>query len=260
MAPSDDNKGPATAFVLAAGLGTRMRPLTDRMPKPMLRLAGRPLIDYVLDRLRDAGLHRAVVNLHYFADILQQHLAGRKDLEILLSDERAELLDTGGGIAKALSLIGDQPFIVHNSDSVWIEQSELGAGGPARQADGSSNIKRLIAAWDESLMDCLLMLAPSGGSLGYDGAGDFELLSDGQLRRRASDGTAPYVFAGVSIMQPRLFAEAPTGPFSLNLLWDKAIKGGRLYGMAAKGIWMHVGDPASLKLAEQQLAAGHSQA
>ena len=202
-----------------------------------------------------------VVNLHYLADLLQDYLASRSRPEILFSDEREEVLDTGGGVAKALPLLGDKPFIVHNSDSVWLEESEVANihGRLVNAANGEitvSNLARLIASWDANSMDCLLMLAPVASSLGYSGAGDFDLLPDNLLRRRLPKGKAPYVFAGVSIIHPKLFADAPVGPFSLNQLWNKAMQDGRLKGICAKGIWMHVGDPAALELAGKQFTAG----
>ena len=232
---------PKTAFVLAAGLGQRMRPLTDEIPKPMVRLAGRPLIDHVLDRLAAAGIERAVVNLHYKAEPLLTHLGTRVAPHIEISDERDQLLDTGGGVVRARALLGSEAFIVHNSDSVWIER-------------GGSNIARLAAAWDAGRMDALLLLAGCARSMGYDGAGDFNLAADGTLARRASGESTPFVFAGVSINHPRLLDAAPEGPFSLNLLWDRAIARGRLFGIVLDGLWMHVGTPAAVIEAEERIA------
>jgi MurNAc alpha-1-phosphate uridylyltransferase len=229
---------PHTAFVLAAGLGTRMRPLTDTVPKPMVPLKGRPLIDRVLDRLAAAGIARAVVNLHYLADVLAAHLATRARPAIVLSDERDALLDTGGGVVRAMPLIGGEPFLIHNSDSVWNEGSV-------------SNLARLFAAWDEARMDSLMLLADRATSLGYEGEGDFLLAADGRLARRPRGATAPYVFTGVSIAHPRLMAGAPAGPFSLNRQWDAAIRTGRLHGLLLDGRWMHVGTPAALQEAER---------
>ena len=222
-----------TAMVLAAGLGKRMQPLTDTMPKPMVPLNGRPLIDHVLDRIAGAGLTRAVVNVHYLADQIESHLSERNVPAITISDERVEILETGGGVVRALPLLGQAPFLIHNSDSVWIEP-------------GTSNIARLIAAWDGTVMDSLMLLAPRVTSLGYDGRGDFGLADDGRLKRRASGADAPYVFAGVSIAHPRLFDGAREERFSLNILWDKAIETGRLYGLLLDGTWMHVGTVQSL--------------
>lgn len=232
---------PTTAFVPAAGLGSRMRPLTDHIPKPMVRLAGRPLIDHVLDRLAEAGVTRAVVNVHYKAEPLVAHLATRKSPHIDISDERDLLLDTGGGLVKARALIGTEPFVVHNSDTVWIER-------------GVSNLSRLAAAWDAGRMDALLLLAERSRSMGYDGAGDFALATDGTLTRRAKGETTPYVFAGVSINHPRILENVPDGPFSLNLLWDRAIAARRVHGIVLDGLWMHVGTPDAVTEAEGRIA------
>jgi MurNAc alpha-1-phosphate uridylyltransferase len=228
------------AFVLAAGLGTRMRPLTDRLPKPLVPLGGRPLIDHVLDRIAAAGIGEAIVNVHYLADQIELHLRERHVPRISISDEREELLDTGGGMAGALPLLGPGPFLVHNSDTVWTER-------------GISNLARLAAAFDEAHMDALLLLADRRSSLGYHGNGDFHLAPDGRLRRVARGETAPHVFAGASIAAPRLLRDAPAGAFSLNRLWDRALAEGRLYGLPLEGTWMHVGDPDALAAAEARL-------
>jgi MurNAc alpha-1-phosphate uridylyltransferase len=233
---------PTVAFVLAAGLGTRMRPLTDEIPKPMVPLAGRPLIDHVLDRLSKAGVMRAVVNVHYKPGPLLAHLASREHPAIVISDETELLLDTGGGVRRALGLIGSAPFLIHNSDTVWLEPP------------GASNISRLVDAWDPLRMDGLLLLARRDASMGYDGAGDFELATDGRLARRGMAESAPYVFAGVSVAHPRLFEGAPEGPFSLNRPWDAAIAHGRLHGLVMDGLWMHVGTPEALVEAEAEIA------
>jgi MurNAc alpha-1-phosphate uridylyltransferase len=232
-------------MVLAAGLGARMRPLTDSLPKPLVLLAGRPLIDYVLDGLAGAGVERAVVNGHYCADALFDHLRARTlsqvAPDIVVSDERGLLLDTGGGVKKALPLLGREPFLVHNSDSIWLEEG------------GRSNLERMFGAWRSGQMDALLLLAPAAGSLGYDGAGDFSIAPDGRLRRRQEGERVPHVFAGVSIIHPRLFNGAPDGCFSLNVLFDKAIASGALYGVHLRGLWMHVGTPGALREAEQRV-------
>lgn len=227
-----------TAMVLAAGLGTRMRPLTDAVPKPLVRLKGKPLIDHVLDRLAAAGIARAVVNVHHFPDLIEAHLASRTSPAITISDERGQLLDTGGAVVKALPLLDKAPFLIHNSDSVWID----GVG---------SNIARLAAAFDPKRMDSLLLLALAATSLGYEGHGDFVMAPDGLLARRGERREAPFVFTGVSIAHPRLFKDAPKGPFSLNVLWDRAIRAGRLYGLRLEGVWMHVGTPQAIDDAEQ---------
>jgi MurNAc alpha-1-phosphate uridylyltransferase len=215
-----------------------MRPLTESLPKPLVRLNGRPLIDHVLDRLEGAGIGRVVINVHHLADQLVRHLEGRRRPHLVLSDERAKLLDTGGGVKKALKTLGAEPFLIHNADSVWIE----GVG---------SNLARLARAWDEERMDGLLLLAAVTESVGYDGRGDFILGPDGAIRRRGEREFAPFAFTGVSIAHPRLFADSPKGPFSLNLLWDRAIEHGRLYGVRLEGVWMHVGSPEALEAAER---------
>lgn len=233
-------KRPVTAFVLAAGMGTRMRPLTDTIPKPMVPLAGKPLIDHVLDRLAHAGITRAVVNVHHFADQLEAHLKSRTAPQIVISDERGKLLETGGGAVHALPKLGGDPFLIHNSDSVWIE----GMG---------ANLDRLIEAWEPDTMDTLMLVASSATSIGYDGRGDFHMDSLGRLTRQAGPTIAPFVFAGVSIASPRLFEGAPSGAFSLNTLWNRAIEAGRLYGVRLEGTWMHVGTPAAVAAAEREI-------
>ena len=238
---------PDTAFVLAAGLGSRMRPLTDKFPKPMVRLGGRPLIDHVLDRLGAAGIARAVVNLHYKPAPLVRHLASRNQPRIELSDETDALLDTGGGVTRALAMLGPAPFVIHNSDTVWLEP---------KAGSGNANLERLIATWDAGRMDSLLLLADRAASIGYDGHGDFHLAADGTLRRRSKSETSPHVFAGVSIAHPAMFEDAPKGAYSLNLLWDRAIARGRLHGIVLDGLWMHVGTPEALIEAEERIADG----
>ncbi|MBC8050522.1 MAG: nucleotidyltransferase family protein [Chitinophagales bacterium] len=233
------------AMVLAAGLGTRMRAHSDNLPKPLVRLGGHALIDHVLDRLASSGIYDAVVNVHYMADQIEAHLAGRTAPRIAISDERGLLLETGGGVYRALTAFENAPFIIHNSDSVWIE-------GP------HANIAGMIDAWDDAAMDALLMLAPIKASLGYDGRGDFHMSHSGRVTRRDKGEPAPFVFTGVSIAHPRLFADSPQGAFSLNRLWDRALAIGRVYGVEHRGLWMHVGDPAALAEAEaalQQLQA-----
>lgn len=225
-------------MVLAGGLGKRMLPLTKDIPKPMVRLKGRTLIDHVLDRIAAAGVARAVVNVHYCADKLEAHVHQRKKPEILISDERPLLLETGGGVTHALPLLGKEPFLIHNSDSVWIE----GVG---------SNLERLFAAWDPDIMDSVMLLASAATSLGYEGSGDFVMDNDGRLTRRGERQMAPFVFTGVSIAHPKMFAGAPQGPFSINRLWDTAIDNGRLFGIRLDGLWMHVGTPEALIEAER---------
>ncbi len=231
---------PATAFVLAAGLGTRMRPLTNTVPKPLVRLGGSPLIDHVLDRLAKAGITRAVVNVHHHAEQLIAHLKSRTSPQIVISDERDALLDTGGGVVRALPLLGNAPFVIHNSDSVWIE----GVG---------CNLTRLLDAWNPETMDSLMLLGTEPMSLGYEGDGDFLMDANGQITRREPGRIAPFVFTGVSIAHPRLFEGEAPGRFSLNRVWDKAIASGRLYGIRLEGLWMHVGTPEALAEAEARL-------
>ena len=226
------------AMVMAAGKGTRMRPLTDTRPKPLVSFAGRPLIDHVLDRLEEAGIEEAVVNVHHFANMLEEHLARRKGgPSIVISDERDALLDTGGGTKKALGLLGDDPIITFNSDSVWVE----GFG---------SNLRDLIDNFDPGRMDALLLIADAARTIGYVGRGDFTMDPLGALARREGPSTAPHVFAGVQVIKPALFAEGPDGAFSTNLVWDRLIEKGTLFGQRMTGVWMHVGAPDDLAEAE----------
>jgi MurNAc alpha-1-phosphate uridylyltransferase len=232
-----------------------MRPLTDRLPKPLVPVAGRALIDHVLDRIAAAGVKRAVVNVHYLADMIEAHLAVRTAPAITISDERALLLDTGGGVAKAMPLLGHGPFLVHNSDSIWHETgASLAAPSDAHTGSGASNLPRLFAALDTARMDGLLLLARTDECIGYGGRGDFDLAADGRVARVATGGTAAHVFTGVSIATRRLMRDAPTGPFSLNRMWDRAITEGRLHGLVLDGIWMHVGDPKAVLDAERCIA------
>ena len=231
---------PKRAMVLAAGLGTRMHPLTDRMPKPLVAVAGKPLIDHVLDRLAEAGVECAVVNVHHFAEQIEKHLASRTKPKIVISDERGSLLGTGGGVVKALSHLGDAPFFHINSDTIWIDSVK-------------PNLARLAAAFDAVAMDALLLLAPSTGSIGYAGRGDYAMAADGRLRRRAEREVAPFVFAGAAILSPALFVGAPTGEFRLTQLFDRAAAAGRLHGLRLEGLWMHVGTPEAITEAEQAI-------
>lgn len=233
-----------TAMVLAAGLGTRMRPLSENVPKPLVPVAGKPLIDHVLDRLAAAGIRRAVVNVHHLADQLVAHLEVRTSPATTISDERDRLLDSGGGVLKALPLLGPASFLIHNCDAIWTEGA-------------TSNLARLAAAWDEDAMDCLMLLAPAETSLGYYGRGDFALDAAGRLRRPEHQERVPFVFAGVSVAHPRLFDGAPSGPFSLNRPWDGAIARGRAFGVVLEGRWMHVGDPAAVTAAEGWINSQH---
>ncbi|KAF0117353.1 MAG: nucleotidyltransferase [Rhodospirillaceae bacterium] len=239
-----EKKIPTCGMVLAAGLGRRMGPLTDVLPKPMVRVAGRALIDHALDRLAEAGVGCCVVNLHHWAPLLREHLAERTRPRLVFSDETAQLLETGGGVAKALPLLGEEPFFVANADALWRDGPE-----PA--------LHRLAAVWDEGTMDALLLLVAVGAAHGYDGEGDFHLAPAGPAgrpERRAAGTTAPYVFGGVQILHPRLFAGAPAGAFSLNVLYDRAGRAGRLKALVHDGAWFHVGTPAHVALAESGLS------
>ena len=233
-------RGPTRAMILAAGLGTRMRPLNHDIPKPLLQVAGKALIDHVIDRLVAAGVTLIVVNVHHKAEMIKAHLAKRKDVEIVISDEGAGVLDTGGGVAKALSHFKGEPFFTHNSDSMWVE----GMG---------SALARMKTRWDAANMDALMLLASTVTALGYEGRGDFEMDAFGRLSRRGEQKLAPFVWTGVQIVHPRLFDGAPTGRFSINPLWDKAIERARLYGLRLDGTWIHVGAPEGFHDAERFL-------
>ena len=229
-------------MILAAGLGTRMRPLTDTLPKPLVKVAGRPLIDHVLDRLAEAGVERVVVNVHHLADQMQRHLAQRKQPLIVISDERGLLLGTGGGVKKALPELGDAPFFHINSDTIWIDGVK-------------PNLARLADAFDPAAMDALLLLAPTNGSIGYSGRGDFAMAADGQLRKRAEQEVAPFVYAGAAILSPALFKSTPEGELSLTTLFDRAAQARRLHGLRMEGLWMHVGTPEAIASAEAAIKA-----
>lgn len=233
---------PRTAMVLAAGQGKRMRPLSSTTPKPLTGIRGRPLIDYCLDGLAAAGVETAVVNVHYMADLIETHLADRAQPKILISDERDALLETGGGVVRALPLLGEEAFLLRNSDSFWLEGVR-------------PNLGWLAGGWDEHRMDALLLLASTVRAIGYAGRGDFLLDKDGRLSRRPERLVAPFVYAGAAILHPRLFAAAPEGAFSLNLLFDRAIEAGRLFGVRLDGLWINVENPASIAAAEVAIAA-----
>jgi MurNAc alpha-1-phosphate uridylyltransferase len=233
---------PKSAIVLAAGLGTRMRPYNGHVPKPLVTVGGRSLIDYGLDRLAETGVERAVVNVHHLADAVERHLASRKRPRIIISDERENLLGTGGGIAKALPQLGAAPFFLVNSDTLWLDGVK-------------PNFARLAESFDADAMDALLLLAPTVGSLGYQGRGDYSMLDDGRLRRRGENEVAPFIYAGAAILSPTLFADAPQGAFGLTSLFDRAAEAGRLFGLRLDGVWMHVGTPEAVTAAEAALAA-----
>lgn len=231
-----------SAIVFAAGLGKRMRPITDTLPKPLVKVGGKAMLDFGLDALAEAGIENAIVNVHHLADQVERHLRDRKAPRILISDERDALLETGGGARKALPLLGEAPFLTVNSDTLWLEKS--------------SNIARLIAAWQPEKMDMLLLLAERATSIGFDGKGDFLRDDCGRLTRRGIAPQAPYAYAGIGIVKPSLFVDTPDGAWSLNLLFDRAIAQGRLFGHILDGVWLHVGTPQTIPLAEARIAKG----
>ena len=233
-----------TAMVMAAGLGKRMRPLTATRPKPLVEVAGKALLDHVFDRLRAAGIKRAVVNVHYLADALEAHLKRKvQDMEVAISDERGHLLETGGGLVKALPLIGEDRFLVVNSDNFWV--------------DGPVDAIRLLASrWDEATMDALLLVVPLARANCHNGRGDFHMDPMGRLSRRKPGRMAPFVYTGIQLVSRRLFEGAPEGAFSTNLLWNKAIEAGRCYGLAHQGLWFDVGTPGAIAKTEALLADG----
>jgi MurNAc alpha-1-phosphate uridylyltransferase len=228
-------------MVLAAGYGKRMRPLSATTPKPLIEVAGKSLIDHCLDGLAEAGVKTAVVNVHYLADLTEAHLRRRSTPEIIISDEREKLMNTGGGITKALPLLGDGPFVLRNSDSFWLEGVR-------------PNLKWLFDAWDEERMDGLLLLAATVATAGYTGSGDFILGSDGRLVRRPERTVASFVYAGAAILHPRLFTEPPEDAYSLNALFDRAIEAERLFGVRLDGLWINVETPEAIGVAERAIA------
>lgn len=232
---------PKRAMILAAGLGKRMRPVSATTPKPLVEVAGRALIDHGLDRLERAGAETVVVNVHYLADLVSTHVARRLHPEIIVSDERSRLLDTGGGIAHALPLLGNEAFYLLNADSFWIEGAR-------------PNLDWLAAGWKDGEMDALLLVAATVEAVGYTGRGDFRMDPSGRLVRRAERDVAPFVYAGAAILHPRLFADVSRDPFSLNLLFDRAIEAGRLFGVRLDGLWLHVGTPEAIREAELTIA------
>jgi MurNAc alpha-1-phosphate uridylyltransferase len=228
-------------MVMAAGLGTRMQPLTATRPKPLVEVAGKALLDHVLDRLRAAGVRRVVVNAHYLPDALEAHLQQHaQDLEVLVSDERKQLLETGGGLVQAAPMIDCDPFLAVNSDNFWVD-------GPA------DTLKLLSSHWDESRMDSLLLLVPLARAGNHRGLGDFHMDCAGRLRRRDRSRVAPFVYTGIQLVSKRLLRDAPEGPFSTNLLWDRAIEEGRCFGVVHQGLWFDVGTPDSIGATEAAL-------
>jgi MurNAc alpha-1-phosphate uridylyltransferase len=228
-------------MVLAAGLGKRMRPLSATTPKPLISVAGKALLDHCLDGLGTCGIETAVVNVHYLADLIEAHLRRRQAPNIIVSDERALLLDTGGGVAGALPHLGEEPFFLRNSDSFWLEGVR-------------PNLQWLAEGWIDDRMDALLLVAGTVNSAGYAGRGDFNLDKDGRLSRRAERTVAPFVYAGAAILHPRLFADLPEGAFSLNLLFDRAIDRQRLFGVRLDGLWINVESPEAIAMAETAIA------
>lgn len=232
---------PKTAMIMAAGLGKRMRPLTATKPKPLIEVGGKALLDHVLEKLRAAGVRKIVVNVHYLAEALEAHLRSRADgLEVMISDERDLLMETGGGLVKAAPLIDSDPFLALNSDNLWID-------GPA------DTLKLLSSHWDDGKMDALLLLVPLARALNHRGMGDFHMDRKGRVRRRERSHVAPFVFTGIQIISKRLLQDAPNGPFSTNLLWDRAIERGRCFGAVHQGLWFDVGTPQSIQLTETAL-------
>jgi MurNAc alpha-1-phosphate uridylyltransferase len=229
---------PTKAMVLAAGLGLRMRPLTDRMPKPLVPVAGRALLDHVLDKLDSAGVTETVVNVHYLPDQIIEHVASRTHPRVIISDERDVVLGTGGAVVKALPLLGEMPFFHVNADTMWIDGVR-------------PNLARLAEAFDPARMDILLLMASTTSSIGYNGRGDYAMLTDGALRKRRELQVVPFVYAGAAIMSPGIFADAPKGEFSLTRMFDRANEQERLFGLRMDGVWMHVGTPDAVHAAEE---------
>jgi len=235
-----------TAMLMAAGLGKRMRPLTATRPKPLIRVAGQPLIDHALDRVEEAGIRRSVVNVHYLADSIEAHLKARArhtGADYLISDERARLLETGGGLVKALPLIGDKPFLCVNADVLWVD-------GPVNA------IEALSARWDPAIMDVLLLLIPFARATGYPGMGDFHMDAQGRITRRKPGRVAPFVYCSLQIISPKLIVDPPADVFSTGVFWDRAIAAGRAYGLSHSGLWFDVGTPQALPLVEAALHDG----
>ena len=233
-----------TAMLMAAGLGKRMRPLTATRPKPLVRVAGQPLMDHALDRLEAAGIERVIVNVHYLADTVIAHVKARRSpMEMLISDERDKLLETGGGLMKAAPLLGDAPFVCANSDNLWID-------GP------QDSIAMLADLWDDARMDALLLVVPHARATCHAGPGDFHMAADGRLARRKPGHVAPFVFTGVQIMSPRLLVDPPGDVFSTNIFWNRAMEAGRLYGASHQGLWFDVGTPQAIPVVEAVLGHG----
>ena len=232
-----------TAMLMAAGLGKRMRPLTATRPKPLVKVAGKALMDHALDRLAAGGIKTVVVNVHYLADTVEAHLRTRKDMDFRISDERAKLLETGGGLIHAKPLLGDKPFICANSDNLWID-------GPAE------TLGMMQRLWDPERMDALLLLVPLARANCHSGPGDFHMDANGRLTRRKTAHVAPFVFTGVQTLSPRLLVDPPADVFSTNIFWNRAIAAGRLYGAVHQGLWFDVGTPQAIPVVESMIAHG----
>lgn len=234
--------GPKKAMLLAAGLGTRMRPLTDTTPKPLIKVFGKTLLDHGLDALEKAGVEETVVNVHYLADQIEAHVSKRGGpMQIIVSDEREALLDSGGGIANALPVLGDKPFYLLNADSFWIEGFK-------------PNLARMAEFWEADAMDILLLLSGMATAIGFGARGDFNMDPDGRLERRAELKVAPFAYAGAAIIDPKVFAGCPEGAFSLNRQFDQALETDRLFGLRLEGLWLHVGTPDAILAAENAIA------
>lgn len=235
---------PTRGMVMAAGLGLRMRPLTNDRPKPLIEVGGRTLLDHAIDRFKAAGVKFVVVNVHYKGEMIIAHLKKRTDIEIHIQDERELLLDTGGALKRALPLFKGEPFFTYNSDSIWLES--LG-----------SNLLRMAKRWDDAEMDCLMLMAPTFNAIGFEGRGDFNMDANGRLARRQPQRVTPFAWPGVQIIHPRLVDKGPNGVFSTNVLWDIAIEQGRLFGIRLDGKWMHVGTPEAKTEADHYLGDLH---
>ncbi len=235
------NKAPKKAMILAAGLGARMRPITDTMPKPLVRVHGKTLLDHALDAVQRAGTCEVVVNVHHHANQIVDHVAAREDMEIIISDEQEQLLDSAGGIINALPHLGEEPFYLLNADSFWIEGFK-------------PNLVRMAELWNRHEMDILLLLAGTCSAVGFGSKGDFTMDADGRLERRTELKVAPFAYAGASILDPAIFATAPKGASSLNRQFDEALERKRLFGMSLEGLWLHVGTPEAIIQAEEAIA------
>lgn len=236
-----NGSAPKKAMVLAAGLGKRMRPLTENKPKPLIKVQGKTLLDHGLDALAQAGVEEVVINVHYHADQIEEHVALRKNLKITISDERVELLDSGGGIVKALPKLGKSPFYLINADSFWIEGFQ-------------PNLTRMAKQWNADSMDIMLLLSGMANAIGFNSKGDFDMDADGRLTRRGEGLVTPFGYAGAAIINPTIFKTAPKGPFSINQQFDEAIEKERLFGMRLEGLWLHVGTPEAICEAEEAIA------